>query len=85
MANNASISNFTPTGGLAGATVTINGVGFTGAIAVKISGLAATSFVVVSDTKITAVVPAAITSGNIHVSLPTGTIISAFNWIVTTP
>ena len=65
----ASISSFTPSvvyaGG--GATITINGAGFTNVTAVRFNGVSATSFTVNSSTQLTATVPAAATSGTITV------------------
>jgi len=65
------ISSFAPTSAAAGTTVTINGVGFTGATAVSFGGTPATSFVVLSDTVLTAVVGKA-ASGTIQVTAPNG-------------
>jgi hypothetical protein len=64
-----------PTGTTAGGTtVTITGTGFTGATKVVFGTVAATSYVVVSDTEITAVSPAQAPSiQNIHVTTPGGT------------
>ena len=55
-----------------GMTINITGYGFTGATSVMIGGVAATSFVINSNTSITAVVGAA-ASGDITVTSPTGT------------
>jgi hypothetical protein len=52
-----SISSISPETGESGDTITINGQNFTGATAVAFGATPATSFVVVSDTVITAVVP----------------------------
>jgi len=52
------IASFVPAKAGAGATVTINGTGFFGAGAVAFNGVPASTYTVVSDTKITAVVPA---------------------------
>jgi len=67
------ITNFTPTGSLAGATITINGTNFTGATAVSFGGVPAASFMVVSATQITAVVAAGGATGNVNVTTPGGT------------
>jgi hypothetical protein len=50
------IQSFTPTLGNKGTTVTITGANFTGITSVRFGGIEATSFAVVSPTKITAVV-----------------------------
>ncbi|MGZ5545382.1 MAG: DNA/RNA non-specific endonuclease, partial [Limisphaerales bacterium] len=67
-----SITNFTPTSGSAGATVTINGSAFTGATTVAFNGTGA-NFTVSSDTQISATVPSSATSGTISVTTPAGT------------
>jgi hypothetical protein len=57
-----------------GTTVTITGTGFTGATKVLFGAVAAASFTVVSDTKITAVSPAEASAlHNIFVTTPWGT------------
>lgn len=65
------ITSFTPTTSVQGATVTITGTNFTGATAVSFGGTTATSFTVVSATSITAVVGAGST-GSISVTTPNG-------------
>lgn len=82
--NAPSISNFTPTSGLVGASVTITGTKFTGATAVKFNGTTAT-MTVNSDTQITAVVPTGATTGKITVTTSNGTATSAANFTVTPP
>ena len=67
-----SITGFSPSSGAVGATVTINGQAFTGATAVAFNGTSA-SFTVVTNTQITATVPAAATTGTISVTTPSGT------------
>jgi hypothetical protein len=54
-------------------SVTISGSGFTGATAVSFNGTAATSFVVVNDTTITATSPITFSSGPVSVMNPAGT------------
>jgi uncharacterized repeat protein (TIGR01451 family) len=66
------ITNFTPTHGLPGATVTINGVSFLGATAVSFAGLNA-SFSVNNNGKISAILPNGAQSGPITVVAPGGT------------
>lgn len=75
------IGGFTPSGALAGASVTISGSGFTGATAVRFNGVAA-AFHVDSSTTITATVPATATSGAISVTTPGGTATSATSFVV---
>jgi len=55
-------------------TIDILGNGFTGATAVNFGSVAATSFKVVNDTFMTAVVPVAAVTGPISVTIPTGTV-----------
>jgi hypothetical protein len=78
-----SISGFTPTSGPPGTTVTISGVSFTGAIAVRFAGVNAAGYTVSSDTSITAVVPAGAKTGKIAVATSGGTAKSAANFTVT--
>ena len=66
------ISSFTPTTATNGASVVITGFNFTGASAVSFGATAATSFVVDSDTQITAVVAAG-TTGSVSVTTGIGT------------
>ena len=62
--------------GAAGQTVQILGTGLTGATSVKFGSGSAT-FSVISDTYVTAVVPANGTTGNVTVTAPAGTYISS--------
>lgn len=66
------ITSFTPTNGTTSTVITINGTNFTGATAVSFGGVAATSFIVVNSTTITAVVGAG-ASGLVSVTTPGGT------------
>jgi len=66
------ITNFTPTSGAVGTSVTITGINFNGATAISFGGTAATSFNVVSATSITAIVSSG-TSGSVSVTTPEGT------------
>ncbi|MGV3461451.1 MAG: T9SS type B sorting domain-containing protein [Flavobacterium sp.] len=61
------VTSFTPVNGPVGTKVTITGSGFTGASAVKFNGINATSYNVISDTEIEAIVPANGTTGKIDV------------------
>ena len=75
------VTSFTPTSGPVGTMVTLTGTGFTGATAVKFNSTAASSFNVVSDTALTATVPAGATTGTLAVTTPngTGTSTNSFN------
>jgi hypothetical protein len=64
------ISSLTPTSGPAGSSVTLTGIGFTNVTKVEFSHQASASFGVVSDTQITAIVPAAAAEGPLTVSTP---------------
>jgi len=78
------ITSFTPTSAATGETVTITGTNFTGATAVSFGGTAATSFIVVNATTITAVVASG-TTGTISVVTSSGTATSlgSFTYVPT--
>lgn len=76
------ITSFTPTHGLPDTNVVITGTSFTNATAVLFNGMPAKSFVVVSDTTISAVVPNSVTTGKITVAAPGGTNSSAMDFTV---
>jgi len=76
------ISSFTPTSGTIGNQVIVNGSGFTGATAVTFNGVAAT-YKVNSNTKITATVPIAASTGDISVTAGGSTGTSATSFTVT--
>ena len=78
-----SISNFNPTSGVVGASVTINGNSFTGATGVTFGGVAATTFSVVNDTQMTALVPAGALTGHIAITTAGGTGTSSGTFTVT--
>jgi IPT/TIG domain-containing protein/peptidase M66-like protein len=78
------ITNFTPTSGLAGSSVTVMGTNFTGATAVSFNGTAAT-FSISSATQMTTTVPAGATTGPISITTPGGAASSASNFTVTVP
>jgi hypothetical protein len=65
------ISGFSPTFGPVGTTVTITGTGFTGATAV-LFGTVQSTFTVVSDTAIVAIVPVGTRRSTINVHTPAG-------------
>lgn len=79
------ITTFTPALGLAGTSVTINGLNFTGATAVTFGGVSATSFNVVNATSITAQVPVGAVTGAISVTTPQGTATSPTQFVVGAP
>ncbi len=76
----AEITDFSPTFGVTGESITINGVNFTRASAVQFNGINA-SFTILSSTVISAIVPAGNITGPISVTNPGGTAISATNFL----
>ena len=80
--NPPTINSFTPTSGSNGTTVTITGAFFSDATAVKFNVTPAASFHVDSSTQITAIVPAAVTTGPISVTNTAGTTASSTNFTV---
>ena len=62
--------------GVIGQTASILGYGLTGSTGVSFNGIAATSFTVVSDSEITAVIPTGATTGTLSVAAPGGTLSS---------
>ena len=68
----ATLSNFSPKKGVVDTIVTIQGKGFTGTTAVQFNGTPATTFEVLSPTRIRATVPAGATTGPISVNTPSG-------------
>jgi hypothetical protein len=77
------VSGFSPSSGPVGTTVTITGVGFSGAPAVRFNGVAATSVTPVSATQVKAKVPQGATNGRISVSVGSNTGLSAKPFTVT--
>ncbi len=69
--------------GKAGKTAQILGQGLTGTTSVTFNGVAATSFKVVSDTYLIAVVPTGATTGSLLVTTPTGTLTSNVSFRIT--
>lgn len=76
------ISDFSPTHGVTGTRVTINGTSFTNASAVSFNGLPASSFVVTNNSTLSAVVPTNATTGKITVTAPGGTVQSAADFVI---
>jgi large repetitive protein len=79
------ITDFSPTYGVVGDQVLINGVHFTGTTAVKFGVTSATSFAATSDTQITAYVPAGATNGLISVTTPNGSFTNTNTFTVVGP
>jgi uncharacterized repeat protein (TIGR03803 family) len=65
------ITSFSPSSGPAGTLVTINGTGLIQTSAVKFGTVKATTFTVVSDSKVTAVVPSGLAAGTVTISIAT--------------
>ncbi len=77
------ITAFSPASGTIGTVVTLTGSGFTGATAVKFNGAVATTFKVVSASKITATAPVTVSTGALSVTTSGGTGKSANNFTAT--
>jgi hypothetical protein len=78
------VSSFAPTTAVAGSFVTLTGVNFAGATAVKFNGTNAT-YTVDSSSQITATVPALASSGTISVTNPFGTGTSVGTFVIIQP
>jgi len=80
-------SNFNPKKGKEGTTVILEGKQFTNASSVSFNGIESSSFVVMSDKKISAKVPGGATSGQIQITTPAGVATSNgdFNIVGSTP
>jgi hypothetical protein len=78
-----SITAFSPTSGPVGTSVTITGNSLTGTTKVTFGGVAATSFQVIKDTQVDALVPTGAVTGPIAVTTSGGTGTSASNFTVT--
>jgi gliding motility-associated-like protein len=79
------VTSFTPSGGVAGAVITLTGTNFTGATAVRFNGIDAASFTVNSATQITATVPVGASTGTIAVTTPGGTATTSSSFTVFLP
>jgi uncharacterized repeat protein (TIGR03803 family) len=77
------ITSFSPTSGPVGTSVTINGNSFTGTTQITFGGVAATSYAVISDKQVDALVPSGGVTGPICVTTPGGTGCSTSNFTVT--
>lgn len=79
------ITGFTPHSGHVGTPVSIFGSGFFGTTAVRFHGTGVSSFVVVTNGKITTTVPSGATTGTITVTNPMGTATTAASFFVAGP
>ena len=77
------VTSFSPTSGITGSTVTINGTGFVPNATVKFGTKASATVTFVSGTQIKAVVPNGAVTGKIAVTTSAGTGTSAANFTVT--
>lgn len=77
------VKTFAPAKGRVGSTVSIVGTGLTGVSSVQFGGHDAASFRVVSNTKITAVVPNDAVTGAVHVQNVAGSVDTAGSFTVT--
>ena len=76
------ISDFSPSHGVPGTRVTINGNSFTNATAVAFNGTPAASFIVTNNSTLSAVVAAGTTTGKITITAPGGTAQSATDFAI---
>jgi hypothetical protein len=81
-ASASTVTSFTPTCGPTGTSVTITGTGFTGATDVDFNGTNQGTVTGVTDTQVTAAVPAAATTGKITVLTPNPDTASASVFVV---
>jgi hypothetical protein len=77
------IRSFKPTSASAGSTVTVTGTGFWGASAVKVNGVDVQSFAVESASKLSFVVSGGNSTGQVSVTTPGGTVVSAGTLTIT--
>jgi hypothetical protein len=80
-ASASTITSFSPTCGVAGTVVTINGAGFTGMSDVLFNGTSSSGEIFLSDAQVTATVPAGATAGPITVETPAADSASTANFI----
>jgi len=76
------VTGFSPAAGRPGTNVIITGTNFLGASAVRFNNLDATSFNVLSNRAIQAVVPVAATTGPIRIIAPAGSVFTGNNFVV---
>ncbi len=77
------VSSISPASGPVGTLVTVNGTGLTQTTKVTIGTILATSFTVVSDSKVTVTVPTGAKTGKVAVTTTGGTVNSASSFSVT--
>ena len=77
------ITGFSPAGGKAGATVTLNGKGLIQAESITVGGAAVRSYTVNSDSRLTFQIPTGATNGRVVVKTPGGTALSPAIFTVT--
>jgi hypothetical protein len=77
------VISFGPSKGPVGTPVTITGTSFTGTTSVTFGGVAATSFQVIDDSHLKALVPTGAKTGKIQVTTPGGTGTSTTDFTVT--
>ena len=78
-----SITSFTPTSGPVGTSVAVKGNTLTGTTSVTFGGVAATSYQVISDTEVDALVPTGAITGTVAVTTSGGTATSTGKFTVT--
>ena len=83
------VLSINPTSGIAGTSVSISGSNFTGATAIAFGPASAPTFVVNSDTSITAVAPPAVDTVDVIVVTPSGvsgtTAVDRFTYVTSVP